>query len=144
MQKIEDFPNYAPFLTTEVWPGSTGERSPVMDMAPQHAASALAKLVRWAVSAPQGTLTLLSEIGLREEYVRRAPLGRALAARAQNLQPGEDVVFRKDSAPADTVRSTIAAAVVELIPAAAGIGANAIAEVIYHRLTLRWEITEAA
>ncbi len=95
-QAFTSYPtNYGPYLPGQLWPSldwKTGETSLVSieGMAPQHAAAALNKLVHWAKFAPTGDVALIDEVTAREEWVRRAPLGRALAARALGLLVGED------------------------------------------------------
>lgn len=87
-----DFAAYAGYLSTHIWPSvhpRTGEVTHTEitydSMAPQHAASSLAKLVRWARIAPEGDVALLPDEDSREYEVRASPLGKALAARACNL-----------------------------------------------------------
>lgn len=89
MNRDDDFAPYAGYLSMAVWPSNAtyGEvaTSLVEEMAPQHAASALAKLVRWARTAPEGDITMNPDEDTREEAVRQSRLGHALAARACNL-----------------------------------------------------------
>lgn len=93
-----DFAPYAPYLATNIWPTldkRTGALEQVLvdrdEMPPQYAASALAKLVRWARIAPEGETAHHGDEDSREEYVRSTALGKALAARAVNLD--EDIFF---------------------------------------------------
>lgn len=85
----DDFAPYAGYLSGVVWPSNKAygetEHTYVEEMAPQHAASALAKLVRWARMAPAGDITMNPDEDTREEAVRQSRLGLALAARACNL-----------------------------------------------------------
>lgn len=138
--KTESYPDYDAFLATSIWPGSE-DLVNVESMAPQHAAAALAKLVRWAVNAPTGQVALFDEVGAREDLTRSSPLGRALAARAQNLHPGEAEALSRALAPPEAVRGELASAITDLVPGTAGLGAAAIAEVLYRRLAGRFTIT---
>jgi hypothetical protein len=86
------YANYEDYLHSHVWPKvdpRTGETETVVvdrdEMVPQYAAAALAKLVRWARSAPVGNISLLPDEDSRECEVRGTELGKALAARAVNL-----------------------------------------------------------
>lgn len=88
----DDYANYEDYLHTHVWPKAdprTGELEHVVvnrdEMVPQYAAAALAKLVRWARSAPVGDISLFPDEDSREYEVRSTLLGKALAARAVNL-----------------------------------------------------------
>lgn len=88
--KDEEYGAYQDWLHTSLWPASVKageELKDVAEMAPQHAAAALAKLVRWARYAPAGQVALLPDEDSREDEVRVCPLGSALAARACNLDP---------------------------------------------------------
>lgn len=91
--KDEEFPDYQDYLQSPyVWPSAVGrgsreEHKDVPEMAPQYAAAALAKLVRWARYAPVGEASLWPDEDARENFVRMTPLGVGLAARACNLDP---------------------------------------------------------
>lgn len=89
-----DFGPYEGYLDHNMWPTwnpRTGEAKVVMvdreNMPPQYAAAALAKLVRWARIAPAGMIAMHPDEDSREYEVRSTTLGRALAARAVNLEP---------------------------------------------------------
>lgn len=94
MAKGEDvFAPYAGYLGSLVWPSVGNDRSTITlvnvernDMAPQYAASSLAKLVRWARVSPAGDIALYPDEDARENAVRVTRLGAALSARAVNLQ----------------------------------------------------------
>jgi hypothetical protein len=82
----DSYSEYAAYLDSPLWPSSS--RDTVVDvesMAPQNAASSLAKLVRWARFAPQGEVALYPDEDSREEAVRKTRLGMHLAARACNM-----------------------------------------------------------
>lgn len=85
----DDFAPYAGYLATVVWPSNRAfgetEHTYVEEMPPQQAAASLAKLVRWARTAPAGDITMNPDEDTREEAARQSPLGLALAARACNL-----------------------------------------------------------
>ena len=89
-----DFGPYEGDLDTALWPTfnpRTGEAKVVTvdrdTMPPQYAAACLAKLVRWARIAPAGMIAMHPDEDSREYEVRSTDLGRALAARAVNLEP---------------------------------------------------------
>lgn len=88
-----DFAPYEGYLDSLLWPSfnsRTGEISAVIvdreNMPPQYAAAALAKLVRWARIAPGGMIAMHPDEDSREYEVRSSVLGKALAARAVNLE----------------------------------------------------------
>lgn len=91
------FAPYQYYLGGEAWPsvahtGGDISTKPVFTeedeqgMAPQNAAAALAKLVRWAVHQPEGEGAAIYDHSAREEWARHTVLGEALAARALNLR----------------------------------------------------------
>lgn len=90
-QQVEEvYGPYETYLHVPLWPSiRNGMQDPeiadVTEMAPQHAAAALAKLVRWARREPTGQLSMIDDIDMREEEARTSPLGRHLAARALSL-----------------------------------------------------------
>ena len=85
----DEYAPYAGYLSSAVWPSLDRDgdviTTVVEDMAPQHAASALAKLVRWARQAPAGDVARHHDEDSREYAARTSRLGQHLAARACNL-----------------------------------------------------------
>lgn len=144
----EEFPDYEPYLYGAVWPASSRngishpEKVPVEGMPPQRAASALAKLVRWAVHSPTGELRLL-DLDTREETVRQTPLAIALAARCQNLHVGEHQALHQ-APPAP--RNQLLAHMAVVIHAATGvelqIAIETAAEILDTLSTQHWKVVE--
>jgi hypothetical protein len=86
----EIFAPYESYLDVVIWPSMDRQGEVTYTLveemqAPQHAASALAKLVRWARYAPVGDICRHPDEDSREEAARDSRLGHALAARALNL-----------------------------------------------------------
>lgn len=91
------FAPYELYLDSEVWPSRQSANSPVRtvhvfedSLPPQHAAAAIAKLVRWAVHEPVGNIAQIADPVQREQEVRESRLGLALAARALNQRSPEE------------------------------------------------------
>lgn len=89
--------NYSTYYNGLTWPSdSVRDRLghpkdiEITAMAPQYAASALAKLIRNALEHPVGALQAM-DIDSREEYVRKTRLGLALAAKALGLNDSADI-----------------------------------------------------
>lgn len=86
----ETFARYQDYLQQGVyWPKDDPrlgrvETTPIEDMAPQYAASALAKLLRWAYDHGYPALNIY-DADERIVYVRRSKLGLALMMRAIGL-----------------------------------------------------------
>lgn len=144
----EEFPDYEEYLYGVMWPASTKtgithpELVPVESMPPQRAASALAKLVRWAVRSPTGELRLL-DIDTREETVRQTPLGIALAARCQNLHVGEHhALHQAPEAPRNHVMAHIAVVIQEATGVNLQIAIETASEVLDVFNTKQWKVVE--
>lgn len=93
-EKDEEFAEYEGYLDGNVWPSAEGTAASSggytmvdTEMAPQYAAAALCKLVRWARFAPVGETARYADEDAREEFVRRSYLGTCLAARACGMLP---------------------------------------------------------
>jgi len=90
----ESFPPYEIYLDQgRVWPRETNDElafQPITDMAPNYAASALAKLIRWAHVYGASVRLNIADLHERLAYVRNTPLGKALSAQAQGLTVPEE------------------------------------------------------
>lgn len=153
--------NYGMWLhQEETWPSEsarndrTGHRpvhQPIAEMAPQHAVSALHKLIRWAKESPTGRMVAY-DLDSRELEVRTSPLGMALAARALGLDTGEALGLyaiddpRARAGEPAPVKHLAAEVLVVLAHDSelnlefheCGTAAMAVA----HRVTQRWRVTE--
>lgn len=138
------FGPYAGYLHTNLWP-SINTYTGVMEMtqvnrdemAPQHAASALAKLVRWARTAPEGDLVHYPDEDSREVEVRSSPLGKALAARAVNLE--EEMFFALYGEFGATAEANQREVMAEL---AVGLGDHGLDWSLSQRITLASHLVE--
>lgn len=87
MSGFEAYRHYENYLhQSTYWPSeSDGLEKAIMDMVPRYAASAHAKLLRWAATVSARAHLNIADTHERISFVRRSPLAVALARVAQSL-----------------------------------------------------------